>query len=250
MEIIVRMTKVNPWTGLIKWSNCFNYIGTYWTRGGNRYTGLTKEKAEELEKKLSKQPGELGPESIFWDTFAIRIGKNELSINTETPMGELQYFFLKGHKNVADSVNHITPSTDYVIIDKDLEATENNRVNKIKRNAYKEMDKMSLDDMRKCLRLLGYKSDSMSSEVIEEKIAECIEKDVTKFTNVWLNNANKEINFIIEEALSKNILRKNRASYYFGTDLIGTGLDDVIAYLKDKKNQDIYLSIMSEIKSK
>lgn len=250
MEIIVRMTKVNPWTGLIKWSNCFNYIGTYWTRGGNRYTGLTKEKAEELEKKLGKQPGELGPESIFWDTFAIRIGKNELSINTETPMGELQYFFLKGHKNVADSVNHITPSTDYVIIDKDLEATENNRVNKIKRNAYKEMDKMSLDDMRKCLRLLGYKSDSMSSEVIEEKIAECIEKDVTKFTNVWLNNANKEINFIIEEALSKNILRKNRASYYFGTDLIGTGLDDVIAYLKDKKNQDIYLSIMSEIKSK
>ena len=165
-------------------------------------------------------------------------------------MGELQYFFLKGHKNVADSVSHITPSTDYVIIDKDLEATENNRVNKIKRNAYKEMDKMSLDDMRKCLRLLGYKSDSMSSEVIEEKIAECIEKDVTKFTNVWLNNANKEINFIIEEALSKNILRKNRASYYFGTDLIGTGLDDVIAYLKDKKNQDIYLSIMSEIKSK
>ena len=50
MEIIVRMTKVNPWTGLIKWSNSFNYIGTYWTRGGNRYTGLTKEKAEELEK--------------------------------------------------------------------------------------------------------------------------------------------------------------------------------------------------------
>ena len=36
----------------------------------------------------------------------------------------------------------------------------------------------------------------------------------------------------------------------FGTDLIGNGLEDVIAYLKDKKNQDIYLSIMSEIKSK
>mgnify|MGYP000756402647 FL=1 len=53
-----------------------------------------------------------------------------------------------------------------------------------------------------------------------------------------------------EEALSKNIIRKNRASYYFGTDLIGNGLEDVIAYLKDKKNQDIYLSIMSEIKSK
>ena len=61
---------------------------------------------------------------------------------------------------------------------------------------------------------------------------------------------NKEINFVIEEALSKNIIRKNRATYYFGTDVIGNGIEDVIAYLKDKKNQEIYLSIMSEIKSK
>ena len=250
MEIIVRMTKINPWTGLTKWSNCFNYVGTYWTRSGNKYTGLTPEKAAELEKKLGKQPGELSPESPFWDTFAIRIGKKELVINIDSPFGELQYLFLKGHKNVADSVSHITPSTDYVIIDKDLEATENNKISKVKRSAYKEMDKMSLDDMRKCLRLLGYRSDSMSNEIIEAKIGECIESDPTKFTNIWINNPNKEINFIIEEALSKNILRKNRAAYYFGTDLIGTGLDDVIAYLKDKKNQDIYLSIMSEVKSK
>ena len=61
---------------------------------------------------------------------------------------------------------------------------------------------------------------------------------------------NKEINFIIEEALSKNILRKNRATYYFGTDIIGNGIEDVIAYLNDKKNQEIKLAIMSEIKSK
>ena len=63
-------------------------------------------------------------------------------------------------------------------------------------------------------------------------------------------NREKEITFIIEEALSKNILRKNRAAYYFGTDLIGNGIEDVIAYLKDKKNQDIYLSIKSELESK
>ena len=62
--------------------------------------------------------------------------------------------------------------------------------------------------------------------------------------------SNKEINFIIEEAIAKNIIRKNRATYYFGTDVIGNGLEDVIAYLNDKKNQDIKLSIMSEIKSK
>jgi hypothetical protein len=60
----------------------------------------------------------------------------------------------------------------------------------------------------------------------------------------WVNNPNKEINFVIEEAIAKNIIRKNRAQYYFGTDLIGNGLEDVIAYLKDKKNQEIKLAIM------
>ena len=49
MEVIVRMTKTNPWTGLIKWSNCFDYLGSYWTRSGSRYTGLTKEQAADLE---------------------------------------------------------------------------------------------------------------------------------------------------------------------------------------------------------
>lgn len=79
------------------------------------------------------------------------------------------------------------------------------------------------------------------------KTQKLIQQDLLE---IWVDNPNKEINFVIEEALSKNIYRKNRASYYFGTDLIGNGLEDVIAYLKDKKNQDIYLSIMSEIKSK
>ena len=43
MEVILRITNVNPWTGLIKWSNCYDYISSYWTRSGSRYTGLSKE---------------------------------------------------------------------------------------------------------------------------------------------------------------------------------------------------------------
>ena len=104
--------------------------------------------------------------------------------------------------------------------------------------------------MRKCLRLFGTKSDTLSNELVEAKLTENIEKNPTKFINIWVENPDKEYSFIIEEALSKNIIRKNRATYYFGTDIIGNGIDDVIAYLKDKKNQEIYLAIVSELKSK
>lgn len=250
MEVIVRMTKVNPWTGLIKWSNCFDYLGSYWTRSGSRYTGLTIEQAREFEKKLGYKEGQLDPMSTFWDTFAIKIGKKDLIINTDTPEGELQYYFLKKHKRVADGVKNINPSTDYVLVDKDMEATEANKVNKVKREAYRALDKMSLEEMRKCLRLFGIKPDNLSNEVVEAKLNENIEKDPAKFIRVWVENPNKEINFIIEEALSKNIIRKNRATYYFGTDVIGNGIEDVISFLKDKKNSDILAAIMGEIKSK
>lgn len=250
MEVIVKLTKVNPWTGLIKWSNCFDYVSTYWTRSGSRYTGLTTEKARELEQKMGKAEGELDPSSTFWDTFAIKIGKRELIINTDRPEGELQYLFLLKHKRVANGLDKVTPATDYVLINKEAEAEQANKINKIKRDAYRALDKMSLEDMRKCLRLFGIKADTMSNELVEARLTENIERDSAKFIRIWVENPNKEINFIIEEALSKNIIRKNRSAYYFGTDLIGNGLEDVIAYLKDKKNQDLYLSIIGEIKSK
>ena len=250
MEVIVKLTKINPWTGLIKWSNCFDYVSTYWTRSGSRYTGLTTEKARELEQKMGKAEGELDPGSTFWDTFAIKIGKRELVINTDRPEGELQYLFLLKHKRVANGLDKVTPATDYVLINKEAEAEQANKINKVKRDAYRALDKMSLEDMRKCLRLFGVKADTMSNELVEAKLTENIERDPAKFIRIWVENPNKEINFIIEEALSKNITRKNRSAYYFGTDLIGNGLEDVIAYLKDKKNQDLYLSIIGEIKSK
>ena len=250
MEVIVRMTKVNPWTNLLKWDKCFDYVSSYWTRSGSRYTGLTNDQARSLEEKLRYAPGTLDPSSAFWDTFAIRIGKKDVIINTDTPEGELKYNFLKNHKLVANGVANISPRTDYVIIDKDLEATKQNAANKIKREAYRAFDKMTLDDMRKCLRLFGVKSDTLSNELVEAKLNENIEKDPDKFMRIWVENADKEYAFIVEEALSKNIIRKNRNTYYFGTDVIGNGIDDTIAYLKDKKNQDLLLAIKGELQSK
>ena len=52
MEVIVRIIKSNPWTGLTKWSKCFDYLSPYYTRTGNYYTGLTPQQAIEFEKKL------------------------------------------------------------------------------------------------------------------------------------------------------------------------------------------------------
>ncbi|MBP9984993.1 MAG: hypothetical protein KBF13_07705 [Prevotella sp.] len=158
--------------------------------------------------------------------------------------------FLKGHKRVADGLSNINPSKDYVLINKDVEAEEANKINKVKREAYRNFDKMSIEDMRKCLRLYGLRADDMSNELVEAKMSEQVEKDPARYLLKWVNNDEKELMFIIEEAVAKNIIRKNRTQYFYGTDMLGNGIDDVISYLKEKKNQDIKMTILQEIKSK
>lgn len=250
MEVIVRILRVNPWTGVTKWPNTFDYVGPYYTRSGSIYTGLTQEDARRLEKELGLEEGTLNPTSDYWTTFAVRLGAKDLILNTERPLDELQYLFLKNHKRVALGMSNVNPSKDYVLINSDAEAEQANKRNKTKREAYVELDKMSIEDMRKCLRLYGMKSDTMSNELVEAKLTEQIEKSPEAFLLKWVNNPNKEMNYLVEEAIAKNIIRKNRTQYFFGTDMIGNGLDDVIDYLKDKKNQDILLAIKAEVKTK
>ena len=104
--------------------------------------------------------------------------------------------------------------------------------------------------MRKCLRLYGHKSDTYSNELVESKLFETVENNPDRFFTVWVNNKTKDTQYLLETAVSKNIIRKNRTNYMYGTDMIGNTIDDAIVYLDNKKNQDIRLTIMSEIDAK
>ena len=250
MEVILRFKTKDPWAGITKYKNCYDYIAPYWTRSGNKYTGLTEDEAKRLEKEIGYAEGTLSPYSDYWNTFAIKITTKEIILHTERSYDELQYLFLKGHKRVANGINNVKPNNDYIPINKDSEAEEANRLNKVKRQAIVEFNKLSLDDMRKALRLYAFKSDSMSNELVESKLFELVEKDPNKFFLIWVNNKSKNTQFIIESAVAKNIIRKSRNIFYYGTDIIGNSMEDAIAYLDDKKNQDLKMVIMQEIESK
>lgn len=250
MEVVLKKKTKDPWAKVIKYKNCFDYIAPYWTRSGNIYTGLSSDDEKRLEKKLGFEEGKLAKSSEYWVTFCVKLGDQEKVLDTENPWDELQYLFLKGHKRVATSIADIKPATDYVLINKEAEAQESNRLNRRKRDAIKDFDKMSLEDMRKCLRLYGYKADSMSAELVESKMYQLVEKDPEKFFNKWVNNKVKDTEYIIAQAISKNIMRKSRNVYYHGTDIVGNSLSDTIAYMNDPKNQDLKLTILDEINSK
>lgn len=250
MEIILKKKNKHAWSGVLKYRNCFDYIAPYWTRSGSIYTGLTAEDEKRLEKALGFEEGKLARSSKFWNNFCVKLGAEEKVFHTDNAWDELQYIFLKDHKRVATSLSSVKAATDYLLINKESEAVESNRINKQRRNAIKEFDKMSLEDMRKCLRLYGYKADTMSAELVEQKLFSEVEKDPNRFFVKWVNNKNRATETIIEQALAKNVMRKSRNVYYYGTDIVGNSIEDAIAYLDTPANQDLKLTILQEIESK
>lgn len=253
MEVMLRPLRHNDWAGVFKFKNCADYLGTYFTRSGQIYTGLreedgvSKETVERLSHDLDKA---LNPSSEFWNTFFIKVGNKDIYLDTSNAMDELKYLFLTNHKRVANGYGDNKPTANYVLINKESDAKEANKYNQIKRKAIKEFDKLSANDQRKALRLYGHRSDALSSELVENKLFELIEKDPQKFLDKWVDNKRRETEFLIQEAVSKNVIKRNKSEYKYGQDTIGISVDDAINYLDSPEHRDLKQIIINEINGK
>lgn len=250
MVVELKIKKKNPWAGLVKYRSCFDYIAPYFTRSGSIYTGLTPEDEKYFEKVLGYNEGHLAKTSDFWNTFCVKIGTRSLLLDDSIPRQAMIIKFLTGHKRVATSLDKLDAGKDYLLINREAEAIEQNKINKIRRDAIKEFDKLSLEQMRKCLRLFGANADQMSNELVESTLFGFVDKQPQKFFDLWVNNKSKETRFILENAIAKGVIRKDHTQYYYGTDLIATSIEEAIAYLDNKKNQDLKLVIINETENK
>ena len=250
MVVELKIKKKNPWAGLLKYKHCFDYIAPYFTRSGSIYTGLTPEDERHFENALGYPEGHLSKTSEFWTTFCVKVGTRGLVLDDQFPLQALQIKFLSGHKRVATSLDKLSAGKDYLLINREAEAIQKNKQNSLRRDAIKAFDTLSLDDMRKCLRLFGIRSDNMSNELVESQMFDIVYKQPKRFLDKWVNNKKKDTEFILEEAIAKGVIRKDRTQYFYGTEMFADSLQDAIAYLDAKKNQDLKLSIINEVKSK
>ena len=250
MVVELKIKKKNPWIGLIKYKNCFDYIAPYYTRSGSIYTGLTPEDEKYFEKALGYDEGHLAKTSDFWQTFCVKVGTRTLLLDDSIPRQAMIIKFLSGHKRVATSLDKLDAGKDYLLINREAEAVEQNKQNKLRRDAIKEFDKLSLDQMRQCLRLFGMSADRMSNELVESTLFSLVDKQPKKFFDKWVNNKSKDTEYMIEQAIAKGVIRKEKTNYFYGTDLFATTLDEAIAYLDNKKNQDLKLAIINETQNK
>ena len=250
MVVELKIKKTNPWIGLVKYKQCFDYIAPYFTRSGSIYTGLTPEDEKYYEKALGYEDGHLAKTSDFWTTFCVKVGSRGLLLDDSIPRQAMIIKFLSNHKRVATSLDKMTAGKDYLLINREAEAIQANKINKIRRDAIKEFDKLTLEQMRQCLRLFGSNPDRMSNELVESTLFSMVDKQPKKFFEKWVDNKKKDTEFLLEQAIAKGVIRRDRTKYFYGTDMFADSLAEAIAYLDDKKNQDLKLSIMNETKNK
>ena len=250
MVVELKIKKKNPWAGLIKYKSCFDYISPYFTRSGSIYTGLTPEDETYYEKALGYPEGHLSKTSDFWNTFCVKVGSRTVLLDDSIPRQAMMIKFLSGHKRVATSLDKMDAGKDYLLINREAEAIEANKINKLRRDAIKEFDKLTLEQMRKCLRIFGVKADTMSNELVESTLFGMVDKNPKQFFTKWVDNKSKETEFLLESAIAKGVIRKDRTQYYYGTEMFADSLDEAIAYLDAKKNQDLKLSIINQVENK
>jgi hypothetical protein len=208
------------------------------------YTGLELADEQRLGALLGLN---LSKGSDYWKTFFIRTSVGDIILDTDNPMDELKYLFLKSHKRVKNSLMENKAGANFVLINRDEEARKENVYAKTEREAISAFDKLTPTEMRKALRVFGHNADSMSNEVVENKLYQVIKANPQSFLDRWVKNDDREEQVLIETAISKNIIRRDRHMYKYGSETIGNNLEETIGFLRDPKNQDIKIGILSAV---
>jgi O-acetylhomoserine/O-acetylserine sulfhydrylase-like pyridoxal-dependent enzyme len=107
---------------------------------------------------------------------------------------------------------------------------------------------MTSSEMRNVLKLMGKKAANASDTLIENTLADILDKDPAVF-NETMAMPDFKIRVLIEDLVSINALRIRGGHYMFGDSAIGHDLEAACLYLKDPKNQDIVLSLKSKLKA-
>jgi len=50
----------------------------------------------------------------------------------------------------------------------------------------------------------------MSNELVESQMFDIVDKQPKRFLDKWVNNKKKDTEFILEEAIAKGVIRKDR----------------------------------------
>lgn len=259
-EHVYTLRRINPdkWAKVKMYQYAFDDIGPGTNKLGLPATGLTEAHKDidskgrtttipgtrtEIEKLMGLDEGSLRPgtqhkPSDFWLKFSVKVGENDLQLDTSIPDNALKVLFLKAQSQVAFGIKNIKSKSEYVLFTAEEEAVAHNVAKKGRRKATVLFDKLSESERREILSLTGIKADSLSNSVIEDKLGDFAEDYPTKFIAL-VEDPNRSNKMFIRECLDKGLLSydsEGGGTIIYNETVLGYDIDSATVSLFSENN--------------
>ena len=97
----IRKAPKSHWSNIPQYEHTAMSIAPFVDKNGRPSTGISKDDAARLEKRLQMEEGELSPRSSFWQDFFIKVDNETKVFDLDDEEDELAFLFLKAHPLVA-----------------------------------------------------------------------------------------------------------------------------------------------------
>ena len=239
-------------------------IGSVFTGTGDIIRGITfAQQKQLLPEVLGVSPEDpnfsrAAKEFYLNLTVDVPMGGIDLEIGTDSEgfplnvMDYVRYKFAMAHPYVVENEESLNASKkhQYYISDVRRELAEAKVGLDQRKNAYKEYIKLtdSTDRMSQVLFVYGFRPDTMKAEEMELQLEELLEDNPEFFLDI-VKDKNLEFVSLINQCLSKEVLRKLGNTILDGDVSLGESIEEAVIFLKDKKNSNVLTSIKAKLKA-
>lgn len=239
-------------------------IGSTLTVSGDIRTGLTMTEEKEIMPYIlgvSETSQNFHKEvKEFFKTLTIEVPSQGIKLeagldekgNPLVPMDYVKYKFAVSHPDVALEENgQMTQNSfKFYIFDKAARLEKEHAAVLERKEALKEYIKLTADPKRTdmVLRVMGYDPERMDEKEKEPTLEKEAQTNHIEFTRV-VKDKNLETISFIKECLTKGALRKEGNTIFNGDESIGMSLEEASAFLQDKKNSDVVVTLNARIKA-
>lgn len=223
------------------YSGAKRVLAPFIDRYGVLQTGSSAEDIEKYEKATGNKV-----DQKFWHTFHITLNDQESRIE-QSDANILTANLLKIHPAIAQDESQADDYyKEYLIVNELERASRNVKKREKISKAYARLESLSQAEQADILVLYGTVTDSLSPEMIKDKLYERIDSD----PELFIRRANDEhitVKVLIEKLLQRGILRKNGPAIFYGEEdqnpvQLGANTEQAVDYLKNPKNQQQYIN--------
>jgi hypothetical protein len=234
-------------------------------RNGSIVCPLTDEERAYFENPeisgMSYKAGDLSPHKTndnFWKRHKIRLGKDPKVLRLDQPKDYIDYkLLLSNIDEIAPSYEVHKKKRSYKFMIVSEETAVDTRLTKQKKlaEAYMFLGKISenKEEMSSFLRIHGKRIPfDVTEKWLQDELGKMIDTKLDDFLAI-ARDTDRKTRLMILDAVAAGIIVKDGRKYFLqgGEPLAGTGevplMETAVAFLKQKKNQDIFLDIKGRL---